>query len=112
MRRRTIAPIFPPPGLDLKVPDWKVDKFMLRIGNGCSEYADKFETLDELFKADKVGGVRAFAILLVANEEKGPSAEDPQARDANEGGVKKRSANFRVPRSQDHCCNVKKEFPK
>jgi hypothetical protein len=54
MGRRTITPIVPPPGLDLKLPDWKVDKFMLKIGDGCSEYSEKYESLQDLFKADKV----------------------------------------------------------
>jgi len=52
--RRSITPIYPPPGLNLQLPEWPVDKFMLKIGNGCSDYADKFETLKEVFEADTV----------------------------------------------------------
>ncbi|CAD8065683.1 unnamed protein product [Paramecium primaurelia] len=53
MRRRTITPIFPPPGYNLTIPDWPVEQFMLRIGKGCSDYADKFEKLTEVFEADR-----------------------------------------------------------
>ena len=54
MKKRTITPIYPPPGLNLTIPDWPIDQFMLKIGNGCSEYADKFEKLSELFEANRV----------------------------------------------------------
>lgn len=51
---RTITPIFPAPGYNLEVPDWTPEKFLKSIGGGTSEYADKFEKLEEIIKADRV----------------------------------------------------------
>ena len=66
MKMRDIRPI-PPPGDNLELPsknlpflskiplgDWTAEKYLQRIGGGCSEFADKFETLQELFECDKV----------------------------------------------------------
>jgi len=50
MKRRTITQIWPPPGHDLKLPDWTPTDFCKRIGYGTVESADKFETLEEMFK--------------------------------------------------------------
>ncbi|KRW99545.1 hypothetical protein PPERSA_02403 [Pseudocohnilembus persalinus] len=53
LRRRTVTPIYPPPGLNLQIPEWEVEMFMKRIGGGCNEIAtDKFETLQEVFESD------------------------------------------------------------
>eukprot|EP01017_Pseudomicrothorax_dubius_P034104 TRINITY_DN4634_c0_g1_i1.p1 TRINITY_DN4634_c0_g1~~TRINITY_DN4634_c0_g1_i1.p1 ORF type:complete len:138 (+),score=32.94 TRINITY_DN4634_c0_g1_i1:93-506(+) len=50
IRGRTIQPVFPPPGLDLQVPEgWTVEKFFQKIGGGLPEYADKFEDLKAVF---------------------------------------------------------------
>jgi len=34
--------------------DWTPELFLKRIGGGCAEYAEKFETLEEVFKLDRV----------------------------------------------------------
>ena len=51
MRMRVVHPVFPPPGLDLRIPEGLTpEKFCKQIGGDCHEYADKFETIDEVFK--------------------------------------------------------------
>jgi hypothetical protein len=42
--------VFPPPGLNLKIPEGlTAEQYCKQIGGDCSEYADKFETIEELF---------------------------------------------------------------
>ena len=50
IKYRTCIPMYPPPGFGLKVPEWEPEYFLLRIGGGCSEYADKFEKIEQMFK--------------------------------------------------------------
>ena len=51
MRMKTVRPIYPPPGFSLKPPaDLTPTDFCRQIGGDCEEYADKFETTDEIFK--------------------------------------------------------------
>jgi len=53
MRMRVVRPIFPPPGLDLKIPEGLThEQFCRQIGGDCAEYADKFENIEEMFKLD------------------------------------------------------------
>lgn len=70
MRLRSIVPIFPPPGLNLKLPgiqyknelflilkyiiEWTPETFLWKIGNNCKEHADKFENLGEIFSSNRV----------------------------------------------------------
>lgn len=55
MRMRVVNPVFPPPGLNLQVPaDMTPEKFCKQIGGDCAEYADKFESIDEVFNFDSV----------------------------------------------------------
>ncbi|EAR84232.1 IGR motif protein (macronuclear) [Tetrahymena thermophila SB210] len=49
LKFRTCVPIYPPPGLNLEIPDWDKELFLKRIGGGTSEYADKFDNLQEIF---------------------------------------------------------------
>ena len=46
---RTCTPVYPPPGLNLKVPDWTPEYFMKQIGGDCGEYGDKFKNMLEIF---------------------------------------------------------------
>ena len=50
MRFRSIKPIFPPPGENLQIPNWSVEKFFSKIGYGSKEYITSFESLDHVFK--------------------------------------------------------------
>jgi len=62
MNKRVVYKIFPPPGLDLKLPSsrdeltlgWTPQQFFKKIGYGTTEYADRFKTLDEVFVATRV----------------------------------------------------------
>jgi hypothetical protein len=60
MKRKSIKPIFPPPGENLVIPgklyikyllktDWSPKIFCERIGGDCHEVADKFENINEIF---------------------------------------------------------------
>ena len=50
MRMRVVHPVYPPPGLNLQIPEGLTpETFCNQIGGDCAEYADKFETIDELF---------------------------------------------------------------
>ena len=50
MRMKVVRPIYPPPGLSLRAPeDLDVNTFCRQIGGDCEEYADKFESMDEIF---------------------------------------------------------------
>ncbi|EGR31519.1 hypothetical protein IMG5_107380, partial [Ichthyophthirius multifiliis] len=51
LKCRTVQQIYPPPGLNLEIPkDWSSEEFLKRIGNGTSEFADKFKDIDQIFK--------------------------------------------------------------
>ena len=50
MKMMTVKPISPPPGMNLEIPKWTQEEFLLKIGGDCHEYADKFESIDEVFK--------------------------------------------------------------
>ncbi len=53
MRMRVVRPIFPPPGLNLKIPEGlTAEQYCKQIGGDCAEYADKFENIEELFTLD------------------------------------------------------------
>ena len=50
---RVVRQIYPPPGLNLQIPEGLTpETFCKQIGGDCAEYADKFETIDEVFKLD------------------------------------------------------------
>ena len=51
VRFRCIQPVYPPPGRALQPPDWPVLKFMERIGMGCRDWADKFESVQQVLDA-------------------------------------------------------------
>lgn len=43
-------PLIPPPGLQLKAnPDWTPQKYLKKIGGDTEEFADKFESVQEIF---------------------------------------------------------------
>ena len=46
---RSVKPTYPPPGDNLKLPDWTAEYFMKQIGGDCGEYGDKFKDLKEIF---------------------------------------------------------------
>ena len=50
LRMYNVKPISPPPGLNLKLPDWSVEEYLRRIGNDVEEHSDKFESLEEIFQ--------------------------------------------------------------
>ena len=53
MRMRVVRPVYPPPGLSLRPPEGMTPEvFCKQIGGDCAEYADKFETIDEVFTFD------------------------------------------------------------
>ena len=55
MKMRHVNPIFPPPGKNLQIPkDLTPETYLKSIGGDCGEYADKFETIDEVFNLDSV----------------------------------------------------------
>ncbi|CDW81732.1 UNKNOWN [Stylonychia lemnae] len=55
MRMKHVNPIFPPPGQNLMIPkDLTPEVYLKSIGGDCGEYADKFETIDEVFNLDSV----------------------------------------------------------
>ena len=50
MRMRVVRPVFPPPGLNLEIPpSMTTETFCKQIGGDCAEYADKFDSIDEVF---------------------------------------------------------------
>ena len=54
---KTVRPIYPPPGMNLKLPDnLDVNTFFRQIGGDCEEYADKFEEggLQHVFRARSI----------------------------------------------------------
>lgn len=52
---RVVNPVYPPPGLDLQIPEGLThETFCKQIGGDCGEYADKFENIDEVFKLTSV----------------------------------------------------------
>ena len=51
LRMKNVRRIFPPPGLDLKIPeDLEPEAFLKSIGGDCDEYADKFETMKDVME--------------------------------------------------------------
>ena len=54
LKMRSITPVHPAPGYNLKLPDWTTQKFCEKIGGDCHDIADKFEGLQEMFDADSV----------------------------------------------------------
>lgn len=48
LRFKKVKPIYPPPGNNLILPDWEVNKFFDKLGYGLKEYSDKFENLKEV----------------------------------------------------------------
>ena len=50
LKMRCVRPLYPAPGLDLKVPQ-ELDPvtYCRQIGGDCEEYADKFEDINEVF---------------------------------------------------------------
>lgn len=51
---RSIKKVYPPPGENLKLPDWTVEKYLQKIGMGAIEHIDSFETLEDIFKITSV----------------------------------------------------------
>ena len=51
---RTCEPIYPPPGMNLEIPEWTPEIFFNKIGGGMNEHHDKFETIEEIFNSDYV----------------------------------------------------------
>ena len=50
LRMRCIQPIYPPPGLNLQIPQTLTpEKYLKQIGGDCGEYADKFENINQIF---------------------------------------------------------------
>ena len=50
MRMKTVRPIFPPPGLGLRMPaDLSTQQLLRQIGGDCEEYHDKFENPNDFF---------------------------------------------------------------
>ena len=55
LRMKCVVPIYPPPGLSLKIPeDLDHVKFCRQIGGDCEEIADKFESIDQIFKLSSI----------------------------------------------------------
>ena len=51
---KVVRPIFPPPGLNLEIPkDLTPEIFCKQIGGDCYEYAEKFETMEQVFNLDR-----------------------------------------------------------
>lgn len=50
MRFRSVKPIYPPPGENLKIPNWSVEKFFDKIGFGSKEYLSHFENMEKVFQ--------------------------------------------------------------
>ena len=49
LRMRCVRPVYPPPGLSLRAPaELDVETFCKQIGGDCEEYAEKFETMEEV----------------------------------------------------------------
>ena len=52
LRMKNVRPVYPPPGLSLRAPEeLDVETFMRQIGGDCEEYAEKFETMEEVLTA-------------------------------------------------------------
>ena len=59
------TPVYPPPGLNLQLPDWKPEYFMTQIGADCGDYGDKFKNLQEIFTFNSVS---LFSYSIETNE--------------------------------------------
>lgn len=54
LRMRVVKPMAAP-GLEFKIPeDLEVEGFLRQIGGDCEEYADKFESIEEVFNEDSL----------------------------------------------------------
>lgn len=51
LRFNNIKAIYPPPGNNLIIPDWEVNKFFDKLGYGLKEYSDKYESLKEVIES-------------------------------------------------------------
>ena len=72
MKMRVIERVFPPPGLDLKIPaDLTAEKFCKQIGGDCHEYYDKFENINEIFTLDSVYYIQFLLLIQKAMKHKG-----------------------------------------
>ena len=54
MRMKKLDYIYPPPGYNLELPDWTAEEFLRRIGGDCEEFAEKFESLEEVFHLNRL----------------------------------------------------------
>lgn len=52
LRMRTSKPVFPAPGYNLELPNWEVKILFERLGGDLLDHADKFESIEEVFKSD------------------------------------------------------------
>jgi len=50
------------------ITEWTPEYFLLRIGSGASEYADKFENINEIFEADRV--INKYTLLVQIKRER------------------------------------------
>ena len=49
LRMKNVRPIYPPPGMNLEIPeDLDVQTFFRQIGGDCEEYADAFENMHQV----------------------------------------------------------------
>jgi hypothetical protein len=54
LRMRVVRPMAAP-GLDFKIPDdLEIEAFFRQIGGDCEEYAEKFETIEQVFNEDSL----------------------------------------------------------
>jgi hypothetical protein len=75
IRSFVFPPVYPPPGLHLKADDsWTPQKYLKKIGGDTEEYADKFESVQEIFNCrtwelkGKGVPIRARKYILKVNE--------------------------------------------
>ena len=94
-----------PPGLDFKIPEGlEVESFLRQIGGDCEEYADKFESIEEVFNEDS----RALRNREIPTKQrkyimrKWPIADWFRRSRTTEGGLH----NFRLPESPHVRCSV------
>lgn len=109
MRMRVVKPIFPPPGLNLQIPEnMTPELFCKQIGGDCSEYADKFENIQEVFNFTSVR-INSFSSLQLSicrtlilivfierNEREGSATCTEKIHFAMQRNVEKRSFDLRL----------------
>lgn len=99
---RVVNPVFPPPGLDLQVPaDLTPEKFCKQIGGDCHEYADKFETIDEVFKSDSVSLNHSLTELIERDESQGRSSSTEEVHPPLQRAPPSWPAYVRVPEQEN-----------